>query len=85
MKYNYVITKQAAKDISKLSPFIKERIKSKLLYFIAQNDPVALAKPLADSSLGMYRWRVGDYRIVFDVDKNNIVLLRVRHRKDIYK
>ncbi|PIU83448.1 MAG: hypothetical protein COS68_03990 [Elusimicrobia bacterium CG06_land_8_20_14_3_00_38_11] len=35
--------------------------------------------------MGMYRFRVGDYRVIFDVDKNNIVILRIGHRKKIYR
>lgn len=85
MKYTYVITKQAAKDIEKLSPAIKKRIKAKLQYFITQKDPLHSAKLLTDSKLGTYRWRVGDYRIIFDIDCENIVLLRIRHRRDVYK
>ncbi|PIR80217.1 MAG: hypothetical protein COU25_01320 [Candidatus Levybacteria bacterium CG10_big_fil_rev_8_21_14_0_10_35_13] len=28
---------------------------------------------------------MGNYRIIFDVDKNNIVILRIGHRKEIYR
>jgi mRNA interferase RelE/StbE len=28
---------------------------------------------------------VGDYRVVFDLDGENLVILRIGHRKDIYK
>jgi len=32
-----------------------------------------------------YRLRVGDYRVLFEVQGDIIVIYRMRHRKDIYK
>ncbi len=32
-----------------------------------------------------YRLRVGDYRILFEVDDGRVVIYRIRHRKDAYK
>jgi mRNA interferase RelE/StbE len=31
-----------------------------------------------------YRLRTGDYRILFDVEGNTIVIRRIGHRKDVY-
>lgn len=85
MRYEYVITKNAAKDIAKLSPAVKKRIKTKLLFYISQKDPLAQAKTLTNNRYGNYRWRIGDYRVVFDVDNNKLVILQVQHRKEIYR
>lgn len=35
--------------------------------------------------MGAYRFRIGDYRIIFNIEGENIVILRVGHRKSIYK
>jgi mRNA interferase RelE/StbE len=34
-----------------------------------------------------YRLRVGDYRIIYEIERNSLIILiiRVKHRKDIYK
>lgn len=32
-----------------------------------------------------YRLRVGDYRVLFETEKNKIIIYRIRHRKDAYK
>ena len=32
-----------------------------------------------------YRLRVGNYRVLFALEDNRIVIYRVRHRKDVYK
>ncbi len=40
---------------------------------------------MTSSELGTYRFRMGDYRVIFDVDDNKIVVLRVGQRRDIYR
>lgn len=83
MGYKLLYTKTAAKDIQKLDTIVRKRLKIKLETY-AKN-PIFYAKKLIDSSLGTYRWRIGNYRIIFDIDENNIVILRVRHRREIYR
>lgn len=83
MEYSLLYTKSAAKDIQKLDTVIRKRLKVKLEIY-ARN-PLANAKKLTDFSLGTYRWRIGNYRVTFDVDEEAIVVLRVRHRREIYR
>ncbi|MBI2621538.1 MAG: type II toxin-antitoxin system RelE/ParE family toxin [Candidatus Levybacteria bacterium] len=83
MAYKLLYTKTAVKDIQKLDSIAKKRIKKKLEEL--SKDPKGLSKKLINSSIGTYRYRVGNYRIVFDIDKQNIVILRVGHRREIYR
>lgn len=83
MSYKLVYTKIAFRDIQKLDNVAKKRIKKKLEEL--SRNPIGLSKKLISSSLGTYRFRVGNYRIIFDIDKQNIVILRVGHRREIYK
>ena len=83
MKYDLVYTQRAVKDIEGLDHKIKDRIGKTLLRY--KVDPLRHAERLTDSSLGSYRFRVGDYRIVFDIEKDKIVVLRVGHRREIYR
>lgn len=83
MKYTLVYTHRATKDIQRLPPDIRKRIGKSLLRY--ENDPLKHAEKLTDSRLGEYRFRVGDYRIVFDIHGHEIVVLRVGHRRDIYR
>ncbi len=48
-------------------------------------DPLSYAVKLKDSRLGTYRFRIGDYRVIFDIEDDEIVILRVGHRRDIYR
>ena len=83
MKYELVYTRRAIKDIDRLDHKVKNRIGKTLLRY--KVDPLRHAERLTDSSLGSYRFRVGDYRIVFDIEKDKIVVLRVGHRREIYR
>lgn len=82
---NCVFSERADRDLGKLPPEVRKRIVSKL-EFVCKNDIVLLnSKQLVGSLGGFYRLRVGDYRIIFDcLDSNQILILRVGHRKDIY-
>jgi mRNA interferase RelE/StbE len=44
-------------------------------------------KALAGSFKGLYRYRIGDYRIVYSIEEDRLVVfvLRIRHRKDAYR
>jgi mRNA interferase RelE/StbE len=83
MIYRLVYTQRAIKDIQKLEQHVKTRIGKALLRF--EEDPLGHAKRLTNANLGTYRFRVGDYRVVFDLEGDEIVVLRVGHRRDIYK
>ena len=83
MRYNLVYTNKAYKDVKKLPNEIKSRIGKALLRYA--QDPHKYSEGLRDSSLGTYRFRIGDYRIIFDLEGSEIVVLRVGHRRDIYK
>lgn len=83
MSYDLVYTQRSIRDIEKLDPKIKKRIGKVLLRY--KEEPLRFAEKLSDSKLGTYRFRIGDYRIIFDIEDNEIVVLRVGHRKEIYK
>lgn len=59
--------------------FLKKRV------IIAEN-PRILAKPLSGSLRGYWRFRVGDYRIIADIQEEvlTIVALDLGHRKEVY-
>ena len=83
MTYKLVYTNSAGKDIQKLPAEIKKRMGKTLLRYA--QDPLRYSERLTDPKLGTYRFRIGDYRIIFDVEDSDIVILRVGHRRDIYR
>jgi mRNA interferase RelE/StbE len=83
--FKLVYKKPAVKSIQKLTPQIKKRLKIKLEFFASQHDPLVFAKALTKPSDAQYRFRIGNYRVLFDIELGNIVVLLVQHRKDVYK
>jgi mRNA interferase RelE/StbE len=83
MSYNLVYTRRAVKDIQKIEPTVKKRIGNTLLRY--KEDPIRYSRKIINSDHGSYRFRIGDYRVIFDLEKDDIVVLRIGHRKEIYK
>ncbi len=83
--YRLVFSRSAKKDIDEIDRINRQRIAKKLLYFLEQDDPLTYARRLVHLSIGSYRFRVGHYRIVFDVNGHDIEVTSVKHRKDVYR
>ena len=82
MTYRLTFTKKADKDLRSLPPKIQARVVTKLKRL--QGDLVGDVKRLTNFTLE-YRLRVGDYRVLFEIEDNTtIVVYRVKHRKDAY-
>lgn len=79
----------AEKELGKLPKKIASRVLSKVFENASQKDMLTRAKALTGRFSGAYRYRVGDYRVVFVLDdEGNILVLTVltiKHRKDIYR
>lgn len=75
------------KGLKKLNPRLRARIIAKLDWICERGEPRRFAKKLVDFELGEFRLRVGDWRVIFDIDEENEVLkiLEVDHRKNIYR
>jgi mRNA interferase RelE/StbE len=89
MEYNFLYTNQAEKNLAKLDRSVYKKIKAKLDYYEQINFPLDFAKKLKGND-DIWRFRIGDYRVVFRVDPktNNLVILiilKVAHRKDVYE
>lgn len=78
----------AAKDIKKLGRSEAARIIATLEQRIAPlDDPRQLGEPLVGDRAGLWRWRVGDYRIIARIEDARVLILivRVGHRRDVYR
>ena len=74
MKYKLVYTSRAVKDIQRLDRGVQQRLGKTLLRY--EEDPLGYAEKMVDSKLGTYRFRIGDYRVIFDMEG---------HRREIYR
>lgn len=83
MKYTF--TKHSLRMIKKLPKPVQRRIISKLEYFSTQDNPLLFATPIVGNGAGAYRFRIGEYRVVFDVKEDWIIVTAVGHRREVYK
>jgi mRNA interferase RelE/StbE len=81
--YKILFTYRSLKDLESIDHGTQKRIAAKLKEY--SSEPLKYSKKLINTNLGTYRFRIGDYRIIFDIDEENIVILRIGHRKNIYK
>ncbi len=77
------IRKSAIKDLKNISEPYKTNLHKKILE-LAIFPNVTNIKKLTEFEPA-YRMRVGDYRILFDVLEDTVIIGRVLHRKDSYK
>ena len=70
-------------DISGLPKNIKTRVQKAIEQRLLA-DPIRYGVPLRRSLYGYRKLRVGDYRVIFKLDKDTIVVLKIGHRKEVY-
>ena len=83
MAYSITYKKSVAKDLSRLGKSEARRILDKIekeLSARADNYPL-----LKGAFAGLRKLRVGDYRVIFAVLEQEVLILRIGHRRDIYK
>ncbi len=78
---------RAIRDARKLDPQVRKNIISYLRERIStEEDPRRFGKPLLADLSGLWRYRVGDYRILCRIEDDKVVVLvlAVGHRRNIY-
>ncbi len=84
----WLFFKQKAQDqLEKINKINKLRIKEKLVFYSSQKNPLQFAKKLISPEIWTYRFRIWDYRVIFDLDEKwrIIIIALIWHRKEMYK
>lgn len=82
------ISRTPEKQIHKLSRTAQESIIRSLRERVQTADnPRQLGRPLHGDKGGLWRYRVGDYRLICNIqdERITVLVLRVGHRKDVYR
>jgi mRNA interferase RelE/StbE len=82
--YKVVFTAKAKKQLIELPRLVAKRITEKIEE-LATNPFSQDIKKL--TGMALYRFRVGDYRVIFEMKNDELLILivKVGHRKEIYK
>ncbi len=82
MEYSIALTRVAEKELLQLEKSMRVRIADAIDGF-AEN-PLANARKLKTPFPG-YRLRVGEHRILFVVEKHNVIIYSIKHRMDAHR
>jgi mRNA interferase RelE/StbE len=84
--YEVTISKKALKQLKKLDTVSQHRI-TEFLQSLRYIDPKSQGKKLQGNMDDIWRYRVGNYRILAHVEgeKLTILIVKIGHRKDVYK
>ncbi|MFZ0801622.1 MAG: type II toxin-antitoxin system RelE/ParE family toxin [Terriglobales bacterium] len=88
MAWTIEITRTAEKQITKLHRQAQQAIVRFLRERLAGADnPRQWGRPLQGEKRGLWRYRVGDYRLICDIqdERITVMVLQVGHRKDVYR
>lgn len=79
----------AREDLQRLDQKTARLIAKKIRFFCESEKPFSFAEPLTGEFKGFFRFRIGDYRVIFtrETPSTVVVLLIVRidHRRDVYR
>ncbi len=80
-------TDSSKKQLKKIDNSNRNRILKYLFEIESLKDPRTRGKALEQNLKGLWRYRVGDYRIVCDIvdEKVTILVVKIGHRRDVYK
>jgi mRNA interferase RelE/StbE len=83
LAYRVVYKKSVHRDLKKLPREEIRRILDKIERALLR-DPMS-NPPLKGPFAGLRRLRIGDFRVIYAILNEDILILRIGHRKDVYK
>lgn len=87
MRWGYSFDERALKELKKLGAQAQREILAYLDERIAtEEDPSRFGKALRGDLVGLWRYRIGDYRLICALREEQVLVLvlKVGHRRDVY-
>ena len=83
--YKVAYLNSVEEDLKKLDKTTVKKILNRIQTYLAC-DPKELGKPLKGEFQGYWRYRWGDYRVIYKISEREILILvlRISNRKDVY-
>ena len=83
MVYKITFKKSVAKDLKKIDHSEADRILKKITSELSKQ--AEKSPELKGQFAGLRKYRIGDYRVVYAIMGDPVLILRIKHRKDVYK
>ena len=85
MTYSVTLAPPAARQLPKFDPQVRRRVQAVLELLAEEPRPPAATQRVGGS--GEWRVRTGDYRIVYEIEDEQplVLVLRIAHRREIYQ
>lgn len=82
--YRVEVQRSAERDLARLSKLLFDRVSARLVALAEEPRPPGAEKL---TGLQALRIRVGDYRVIYEVDDSTrvVVVTRIRHRREVYR
>ena len=83
----FVYSKKARKQFKKLDTATQMRIKALTQELESLENPRSKGEALVGNLGGLWRYRVGDYRIICEISDSELLIyaIHIAHRKEVYK
>lgn len=83
MSFRVIYHPEVRADIALINEKLRKRIKRAIETRLT-TEPEKYGAPLRKTLKGYWKMRVGDYRIIFKVSGNEIIIFTIQHRKSVY-
>lgn len=86
MNWKIVYKESVAKDLKRISKEIQYIIRRAIEEKLGA-DPVRFGLPLRRDLKGLMKLRVGDYRIIYSIEKETVTVyvIKIGHRREVYE
>ena len=88
MKYEVELSERFKKEFRKLDKYTQKIIRAWInKNLVGTENPRLHGKGLTSNRSGQWRYRIGDYRLICNINDNKLIILAlsVGHRRDVYE
>lgn len=83
--YTVHIEKHAVKELEKIVPEEQEHILQKISLILTTNPFPVGKNPKRLKGEYAFRLRIGDYRVIYTIESDKVLIYAIRNRKDVYR
>jgi mRNA interferase RelE/StbE len=83
LPYKIEYKSSVVRDLKKLDKSTAKRILQQLEVALSKNPNCGA--PLTGQFKGLFKYRIGDYRIIYTKIRDGVLILRIAHRSKVYK